>query len=498
MSPTIPDLDHLSREGEGSFALPLQDSSQFVSEEVVRRIPGRRLVCRGLWHGQAVFAKIFIGVQAQRYAARDARGVRALMAARIATPPLLYEGDIAGGAGRVLICAAISPGRDAEQAWLIADSAQRGELATALVRTVARQHDAGLLQTDLYLRNFLCADDIIYTLDGDGIRIRRGPLGRRRALFNLALLLSKFDVLDDTRLPELWRAYVEVRGWENDAGLLPKLQSQVRSIRRQLARQYAERKVLRNCSDVRVQQDFEWFLALERARQSPDLAPVIADPDAWLDAATCHRLKNGNTCTVGLVQTETRKVVIKRYNVKNFWHGLNRLLRRTRASVSWSNAHLLQILGIATPLPLALIERRWGWLRRQSYFLAEYVAGPDISEALAKPSLTTEGRSEMASQMAVLLRRFCLLGIEHGDMKASNFMWVGGRVFVIDLDAMQQHGCAWRAQRRHARDLRRFLKNWQHAPDTLQLMKSALVAAYGSDPVLALAGLDEQATSENT
>lgn len=497
MIATLADLLRLSHEGGGYFRLALQGVPEFTCEEIVRRIPDQRLVCRGQWGGQVVFAKLFIGGDAQRYAARDARGVRALMAAHIATPALLHEGAIAGQGGCVLIYAAISPTQNAEQVWVEADSVRRAELAAALVATVARQHAAGLVQTDLYLRNFLCAPDAVYTLDGDGIRKHR-TLDRRSALSNLALLLSKFDVTDDARMPELLRVYAEVRKWLDAATLLPELQAGVRAIRRRVAQQYAERKVLRNCSDIRVEHEFGRFVALVRARQTPELEQLIADPDARLEAADCRRLKNGNTCTVGLVQAGARKVVVKRYNVKNFWHGLGRALRRTRASVSWSNAHLLQMMGIAIPPPLALIERRWGWLLRQSYFLAEYVEGPDIGTVFADPAVTVERKRELATLMAALLRKFCLLGIEHGDMKASNFLLVDGVPLVIDLDAMRLHRGAGEAQRRHARDLRRFLNNWQHDATTLQMMKAALAAAYGNDPVLTLAGIAEQGASENT
>jgi tRNA A-37 threonylcarbamoyl transferase component Bud32 len=496
MSAGLADLARLSHEGGGGFTLALQGMPEFRCEEIVRRIPGRRLVCRGSWGGQAVYAKLFIGRDAQRHAGRDARGARALMAAHIATPPLLHEGVIAGEGGRALIYAAIAPAQNAEQAWLSGDAAQRAELAAALVATVARHHAAGLLQTDLYLRNFLRTGDAVHTLDGDGIRISGVP-GRRRALSNLALLLSKFDVMDDVRLPELLRIYAGTRGWPDPEALLPQMRGLVQATRRRGARQYAERKVLRNCGDVRVEQDLWRFLAMERALQSPELALVVADPDAFLESGNCRRLKNGNTCTVGVVQAGARKVVVKRYNVKNLWHGLGRALRRTRASVSWSNAHLLRILGIATPQPLALIERRWGRFRRQSYFLAEYVEGPDIAMVLADPSVAIERKRELAGKMAVLLRRFFLLGIEHGDMKASNFLLVDGVPVVIDLDAMRMHGSAGWAQRRHARDLRRFLKNWQQDAIALQLMKSALSETYGNDPVLALAGATERDTSEN-
>lgn len=490
------DLLRLSREGGGFFQLTLDGAPELLCEQVVRRIPGRRLVCRGRWDGRAVYAKLFIGADAQRYAVRDARGALALLAAGIATPELLHEGAIADLDGRVLIYAAVEPAQDAEQAWQQADGAGRAALAAALVATVARQHAAGLLQTDLYLRNFLCAQDGIHTLDGDGIRQPR-VLRRGAALDNLALLLSKFDVLDDARLPELLQIYTGLRGWHATGRLLPELQLRVRAARQRAARQYACAKVLRECSDVHVRRQFSRFAAFERAQLTPELEQLAADPDRALADPDSLRLKSGNTCTVGLVTAGARKVVVKRYNVKNFWHGLSRALRRTRASVSWSNAHLLQLLDIRTPAPLALIERRWGRLRRQSYFLAEYVAGPDIAAALADTACTDDCRRALAGRMATLLRRLYLLGIEHGDMKASNFLLVDGEPVVIDLDAMCLHRDAGVARRRHARDLRRFLKNWQQDAATLQMMEAALAAAYGNDTVLAMAGIATQATSEN-
>jgi tRNA A-37 threonylcarbamoyl transferase component Bud32 len=165
------------------------------------------------------------------------------------------------------------------------------------------------------------------------------------------------------------------------------------------------------------------------------------------------------------------------------------MLRQTRASVSWSNAHLLQMLGIPTATPLALIERRWGLLRREGYFFAEYVDGPDIGEIFADADLEQEYKREVAAQAARLLHRLYLLGVEHGDFKSTNLKIVDGKPLLLDLDAMRLHRCRKWFEQRHARDLRRFLKNWQHEPATLQLMKNAIETAYGCAPVLKMAGI---------
>lgn len=492
----LPDLLNISREGGANFELPLENAPELHCLEIVRRLPGRRLVCRGVWHGQAVFAKLFIGERAHRYAERDARGAKALTASQLLAPELLHEGNIAGQPGRVLIYALVAESQNAEEVWQGADAGQRRLLAAALVRTVARHHAAGLVQTDLYPRNFLCTDAGIYTLDGDGIRIHRHPVGRRQSMANLALLLSKFDVLEDARIPEWLRIYSEERGWQLDDIGPDTLRAQVQARRCKVAQEYACRKVLRDCTDVRVEQRLGRFLAAARAQQSDELRQVIDAPDAWLEAPACQRLKNGNTCTVGLVQAGARKIVIKRYNIKNFWHGLNRALRKTRASISWSNAHLLRAYEIATPAPLALIERRWGPWRRQGYFLAEYVAGPDIAEVFADASLSAARKHEIAVNVATLLFKLRLLKIEHGDMKATNLKLVDGKPLLLDLDAMKQHRCDEWFKRRHARDLRRFLKNWHNAPDILRMLKSALMNAYGDDPVLKMAGIAQHDTSE--
>ena len=485
----MPDLLRISREGGLDFDVPLKGTPTLHCLEVVRRIAGRRLVCRGVWQGQAVFAKLFIGNRAQRYAERDARGAKALISHQLLAPELLHEGNIAGQSGVALIYAYVAESQNAEAVWQDADTQQRNLLADALMRTVARHHAAGLVQTDLYPRNFLCTDAGIYTLDGDGIRIHRHPIPQRPAMTNLALLLSKFDVLDDVRIPELLRIYTEERGWSQSALPSDALHSQVQALRRTLAQKNVYRKVLRDCSEVRVEKRFNRFLAVVRNQQDDDLQQVIEATDAFLDAPDCQRLKNGNTCTVGLVQAGKRQIVIKRYNIKNFWHGLNRALRKTRASISWSNAHLLRAFEIATPAPLALIERRWGPFRRQGYFLTDYVAGPDITEVFADSGLPDARKQEIAADVAALLHKLYLLKIEHGDMKATNLKLVDGKPLLLDLDAMKQHGCELWFRRRHARDLRRFLKNWHNAPDILRMLKSALMTAYGNDPVLNMAGI---------
>ena len=49
----------------GPFLLALDGqtgaAAQLACNEVVRAIPAKRLVCRGVWQGQAVFIKVYMG-----------------------------------------------------------------------------------------------------------------------------------------------------------------------------------------------------------------------------------------------------------------------------------------------------------------------------------------------------------------------------------------------------------------------------------------------------
>ena len=487
------DLFQLSREAaDAPFDLSLADTSLLHGLRIIRAVPNKRLVCHGVWNGQAVYAKIFIGLQAQRYAARDAEGVGRLIRAGIATPALLHSADIAmennAAAGRVLVYAAIDDAMNAEQAWQQCTDEQRLHLASSLVAEVAAHHNAGLMQTDLYLKNFLVQGEKLYTLDGDAIKLLPQIFARRRALGNLALLLSKFDVLEiQAWLPSLLQAYATGRGWQN----FPDqqwMQSRIAYYRRRAVRSYAEKKVLRQCTDVMVSRSWHHFLAMSRQSANVQLQQMLlVAPDALIEDVSRQRLKSGNTCTVALAEINGRKMVVKRYNIKSFCHRLGRLWRSSRAADSWINAHRLLMYGIATPAPVALLEQRFGPLRGRAYFIADHIAAPDVAQWLQSASVTDVQKKPALEALAGLMYKLMLLQIAHGDLKASNIHIDGNQPVLIDLDSLREFRCKAWFEANHVRDLRRLLKNWRDQPDVQQLLIEALQQAYGDHPLLAKA-----------
>lgn len=473
--------------------LGLIDGSRVFLKAKIRMVPDRRMVYQGMWNDQPVYAKLFYGKKAWRDVQRDANGIKAFLQAGIATPALLYEGELPAG-GYALLFSEIVDGQSAEQ--LMAESPESGfDLALQLVNVLAAHHTAGLLQTDLYLKNFLRHGKVLYSLDGDGVRSIGKPLGKKRSLDHLAQLLSKFDALALQKwLPALLMQYLAERKWTGDADL-EAMKLLIARHRYSSMAKYADRKVFRECTDVHVDQSWHQHFYAAKRRCGTPLAQWQQSPDVVFAPDNSQLLKPGNTCTVIATQFGQERVVIKRYNIKNLMHGLNRALRRSRAALSWANAFRLKAAGVATAEPVALLERRLGPFRREAYFVADYVEAPDALQYFADEGIS-ETEKQLASQaIARMFRKLLALGITHGDCKATNIKMLNGEPLLIDLDSMRQYEKPEQARGGHVRDLQRLLRNWQDNSGIRQMLETALTNEYEDIRLLRAVGI---ATSKTT
>lgn len=203
-----------------------------------------------------------------------------------------------------------------------------------------------------------------------------------------------------------------------------------------------------------VHQTATRFCAVLR-RQADVLAPLLIAPDTAI--AGVSPFKDGGTTTVARVRVDGRELLLKRYNIKSLRHALGRAWRPSRAWHSWREGLRLQFLGIATPAPLALIEERFGPLRRRAWLISDFCPGPNLLSHLAAD------REPPVEEARAILRLFAALHrlrISHGDLKATNLLWHAGQVVVIDLDAVVQHRSVVAHTRAWRRDRARLLRNW--------------------------------------
>ena len=466
-------LRRADRTMKGPFTLVLNDTdAPLVCEEVIRIIPGKRLVAFAIWGDQEVAVKLFYEKgKSKRDCQRDVFGSETLMQANVPTPKLLFKGT-ADKRKRihVLIYQKITQAKSIETLWQEKPNPQALlPLLRAVTIEIATQHVLGILQVDLHLKNFLVTEKNIYTLDGGKIARFEQPLDKKISMEYLSLFLVQLGVGVSDIQKQLFDLYTKSRGWL----LKP---SDIRYFEKMLAKNNKERwqryrkKIFRTCSAFKRLDKYNKTIVYDRNYESAAFFDFLQNPDATFQQSSTIYMKKGNSATVAKIMIDDRAYVVKRYNIKNIFHWLRRCLRPTRAVKSWRLSQHLYAMGVATAKPIAFIEKRFLGLRSQSYFLMEYVDGQNIGDYFA----THSEDKQMAENVLVLFNHLAELHITHGDLKMTNILVEKDRPVLIDLDAMQEHRLS--ASFRHSvqSELKRFMRNWQERPPIYHLFNELL------------------------
>jgi tRNA A-37 threonylcarbamoyl transferase component Bud32 len=346
---------------------------------------------------------------------------------------------------------------------------QTAVLAEAL-GAIAQMHVKGLWQEDLHLDNLLRKDGKLYLIDGAGIRVEEAgkPLSRNRVLENLGVFFAQLPKNLEPFTEELLVYYL----LSNSEHALPleALEKQVRKVSAWRLKDFLE-KVGRECTLFSVVRGAFALRAIRR-EEVPAMLPVLEQADVLLDQG--HLYKTGGAASVAKVEVAGRPLVIKRYNIKGFAHWLKRFWRPSRAWHSWREGNRLAFLGIATPKPLAVLEKRFLWLRSRAYLITEYLPGPDIIERFAPYVEHGDAPENELQALDHLFAELIRERISHGDFKGHNLFWHEDRWALIDLDAMCQHRSLASFAPAYAKDRARFMRNWPQDSALYQLIDQRL------------------------
>ena len=441
---------------------------------LLRVLPGQRYVGAGVWRGRPVLAKLLVGTRAARHFQRELDGVRLLAAQGLTTPQLLADG-LEEGEGGWLLFEFLERAESLGDTWTqverqpVLSDGQGAVLAEAL-GAIGQMHRKGLWQEDLHLDNLLRQGGRLYLIDGGGIcsETPGQPLSRQKVLENLGVFFAQLPKTLEPFTEELLVYYLLSNG--EHALPMEALQKQIDKVRQWRLKDYLV-KVGRECTLFSVQRDAFGLRAIRREEEAAML-PVLEQADALLDQG--HLYKTGGAASVGKVEVDGRTLVIKRYNIKGVAHWLKRFWRPSRAWHSWREGNRLAFLGIATPKPLAMLEKRYLWLRSRAYLITEYLPGPDIIERFAP---YVERGDAPESELAALDHLFAELireRISHGDFKGHNLFWQGDRWALIDLDSMCQHSSVGSFAPAYARDRARFMRNWAESSALYQKINQRL------------------------
>ncbi|MED5510012.1 MAG: lipopolysaccharide kinase InaA family protein [Pseudomonadota bacterium] len=431
------------------------DGERYHCEQILRWLPGRRLVIKALHRGEPLLLKLFApNKKGWRELSREQHGYKVCKAAGVAVPTeKLISDDFAG-------CLAVAYEFIADACPFELVSNNQAQMVPALLQLMVRCHQAGIYQHDIHTDNILMTPHGLLLIDLASVRGLAGQsLSTRKSLSNLTRLVAQFVPDQQQLILKKLNLYYQARGWTYGQAERENFKTLLNKAWQKRKETYLS-KCFRACTMTAYFKDKHLEYALKRSFFKQIGKQAIRELDVLVERG--KRLKDGNSATVVMTEMAGRKVVIKRYNIKSYWHFLKRCWRPSRAANAWRQGNLLHLLGIATPEVLGFVERRLGPLRKQAYLITDYVEGATELSALYHHVPPTDHQLRQLRHLFRLMREYRLT---HGDMKASNLLLTKqGKINLIDLDAMAEHRHQWSFRRALVRDQKRFLKNWDKTP----------------------------------
>lgn len=334
---------------------------------------------------------------------------------------------------------------------------RRRNLMASFGRTIGKMHAKGIFHGDLRAGNILAGkyknNLRFFFLDNERTR-KFGRLPERLQVKNLVQLqISSMAVISSTDRMRFYKRYLS----ENTMGRMEGKKLAEKVFKKTGQRLQRRMEISRRPN--KYLQTNERFLHIENDRylavfdrgfcEGAEPIDLIEKLDALMDNGKI--IKSDVTTYLSLLSWNNKMLVIKRYNHKGLIHSLRHSVLKSRARRSWLNAHLLLMMNIPTPKPLAFIEYRKGPLLWKSYIVTEFVEGQKLADFF-KENMNDQQRSKILLQIRHLLDKLGQNRITHGDLKLSNIIVSKTGLVLTDLDSMKRHRWKWIYKIRKSRD----------------------------------------------
>ncbi len=420
----------------------------------------KRVAVRALWRGRAVRVQLMADADARRTLRRTVVGARAMRTAGIAAAELLH--CLRADGGVAMVFGFIDGAQSPATVWRDAPS-KRESLARAALHALTDLHAHGLTLAGAKLQSFMLVDERMLPCDLGAVR-RVTMMPAQIRLRNIARFIARFTPQWQRQLIELQAPDIEARA--------PLERAVLRATRRHQSRRL--KQCMRASGEVAVHKSWRRNAAWKRAAHSDALLAFVQHPNRWIaQHAAPHQtwLKDSAISSVLCVQMSGRTVVIKRHKSKDAMQAVRRSVRISRSWRNWRNAHLLAMNDIATPEPIAFVERRFGPLRLGGgYYVCAF---DDAPTALMKYQTDLPSADELM-HFAQLFSTLQLARLCHGDCNAKNLLVRDDCIALVDLDASKKQHSAKKARACALRDWRRFLRCWEDRPQVLKVFRDAI------------------------
>lgn len=187
---------------------------------------------------------------------------------------------------------------------------------------------------------------------------------------------------------------------------------------------------------------WNYLIRCQARYYSLSMSQLLDNLDHELSTASDF-LKKGTSSTVVKCECDGQVLVIKRANMRSRYHAFRRLFQPSRAKKNWDYAQRLKAVGISTFEPIAMVEKRWGPFRRESYFICNFLVGKDLNEGFVNGGIPIHEQEEVADNIVQLVKKLAKEGLYHRDLNLTNIILIDKTPYIIDLDSMQRYKKSW-------------------------------------------------------
>lgn len=445
--------DYIRNRSPVPFSLDIPGIGTVVCRNIFQMYPRKKRIT---YLGQAqdgryiVIKLYYAGWSARRIWSRSERGYRAFLEEGFPAPAVLFSGFLSGHGVYALALEYLDgyAGLDRVLAGIDAPS-ERTLLLEELVGIIARQHACGIVQNDPHLDNFMARGSSICSIDGDLVSSRNSAMGKNRSLRNLARQMAMHYGFFCEGMERWIALYGECRGWKLSGEDIGKVEKDVQQIRkRNLSRTLG--KIFLTRGRLIAHRDGSFFSVFFRPH-ADQLHHDILEAAEQLHPVSSDRSEYRQVAVGGENMLVWASPGSGPLLLKEFWP----------ACRVWRNAHLMRFLDMQTPVPLALVIRKKGFLCSSCCVFFRPVPGPDLKKYFRELQQDEE-KEYVANKLAAECSEMNRMGFFFDRLDPGDIILSNGKLVYLGLDAVVE---GWQASARQSKAMRSFLEECREIPE---------------------------------
>jgi len=343
---------------------------------------------------------------------------------------------------------------------------QKCNLIKASASIIRKMHSSGLNHRDLYLCHLHVKEDIdfnnikIYLIDLHRAQIRSsvplrwiikdlGGFFHSAIQFNFTerdfyrFLMSYFDC----SLGDLFGRHQHIIGKILDRAFSMYLKPNLKKFSRN------DSLIDSKESEFDIHSFNSGKLFIEKNLDLNQFTPFLNDESILISEGEV--IKNEKGHLIVKIKIMDRYFFVKKYRIKNIFHGISRLIKKTRALNSWLMIYWLNAVGIRTAKPILLYEENGVLGARSSFLITEEIEGKRLDEAIDQNT----NLDLVVARIESFFKRMNWIKVSHGDAKTSNFFINQKGLVTFDLDSSKRRKLNFFHNKAISKDKNRILKS---------------------------------------